>query len=280
MAGCRGGGTTLGTAGTRPAGFRRAGRGAQDPADAARAAPGAARAEELPGRHGPLPGASEIGGQPSGEAELGVGHHDQPKLMCPARRHCGAPRPTHVAGRPCGRPCPQRMKPSPGIGLGRPVQRMLQGTDRIQTGSSSGGTRHAGTHRAPPSQHDASTKQRPFPHRRLCCPPGSTGTTAASDTHPARGPLPEVVGYRTRRFRWHTPQASRDATDRSVASPTGLVTLGFDPARCQTGPPACYRASWQLPGPDSHRQATTSLRPAISYITANLPSPGRAKSRG
>jgi len=24
-------------------------------------------------------------------------------------------------------------------------------------------------------------------------------------------------------------------------------------------PPACYRASWQLPGPDFHRQATTSL---------------------
>ena len=40
----------------------------------------------------------------------------------------------------------------------------------------------------------------------------------------------------------------------------GLLTLGFDPARFQTEPPACYRASWQLPGPDSHRQATTSLR--------------------
>jgi len=41
---------------------------------------------------------------------------------------------------------------------------------------------------------------------------------------------------------------------------TGLLTLGSDPARFQTKPPACYRASWQLPGPDSHRQATTSLR--------------------
>jgi hypothetical protein len=40
--------------------------------------------------------------------------------------------------------------------------------------------------------------------------------------------------------------------------PKGLLTLGFDPARFQTKPPACYRASWQLPGPDSHRQATTS----------------------
>jgi hypothetical protein len=38
----------------------------------------------------------------------------------------------------------------------------------------------------------------------------------------------------------------------------GLLTLGFDPTRFQIKPPACYRASWQLPGPDSHRQAMTS----------------------
>jgi hypothetical protein len=46
---------------------------------------------------------------------------------------------------------------------------------------------------------------------------------------------------------------------------TGLSTLGFDPARFQTEPPVCYRASWQLPGPDSHRQATTSTNSEISY---------------
>ncbi len=56
-----------------------------------------------------------------------------------------------------------------------------------------------------------------------------------------------------------TRQASLDATDRSVAPPAGLLTLGFDPARFQTEPPACYRASWQLPGRDSHPQAATSL---------------------
>ena len=39
----------------------------------------------------------------------------------------------------------------------------------------------------------------------------------------------------------------------------GLSTLGFDPTRFPAEPPACYRASWQLPGPDSHRQATTSF---------------------
>src|SRR6266542_3900296 len=46
----------------------------------------------------------------------------------------------------------------------------------------------------------------------------------------------------------------------SSLPPTGLSTLGFDPPGFPTEPPACYRASWQLPGPDSHRQATTSLR--------------------
>ena len=37
-----------------------------------------------------------------------------------------------------------------------------------------------------------------------------------------------------------TRQASLDAADRLVAPPEGLLTLGFDPARFQTKPPACY----------------------------------------
>ena len=55
-----------------------------------------------------------------------------------------------------------------------------------------------------------------------------------------------------------TPQASLHARTALSLPLTGLLTLGSDPARFQTEPPACYRASWQLPGPDSHRQATTS----------------------
>ena len=37
----------------------------------------------------------------------------------------------------------------------------------------------------------------PSPHRRLCCPVGSTGTIAASDAHPARHPFPgiPVIGH-------------------------------------------------------------------------------------
>jgi hypothetical protein len=54
----------------------------------------------------------------------------------------------------------------------------------------------------------------------------------------------------------------------------GLSTLGSDPARFPAEPPACYRASWQLRGPDFHRQATTSLRTratTIHYVTWSPP---------
>ena len=42
-------------------------------------------------------------------------------------------------------------------------------------------------------------------------------------------------------------------------TPKGCLTLRFDPARFPAKPAAYYRASWQLPGPDLPRQATTSL---------------------
>src|SRR5947209_9803133 len=60
----------------------------------------------------------------------------------------------------------------------------------------------------------------------------------------------------------------------------GLLTLGFDPTRFQTEPPVCYRASWQLPEPDSHRLATTSFRSGQSYSIATSRSPGRTRING
>ena len=52
------------------------------------------------------------------------------------------------------------------------------------------------------------------------------------------------------------------ATDRMIASPErGFRRWAPTRPVTQPKPPACYRASWQLPGPDSHRQATTSFRP-------------------
>src|SRR5947209_20212820 len=51
----------------------------------------------------------------------------------------------------------------------------------------------------------------------------------------------------------------------------GLLTLGSDAGRFPPTPPACYRASWQLPGPDFHRQATTSLRTKITHNMTRPP---------
>src|SRR3954451_23645044 len=51
----------------------------------------------------------------------------------------------------------------------------------------------------------------------------------------------------------------------------GPLTLGFDPARFQTEPPVCYRASWQLPGPDFHRLATTSTNTKITSSRHEAP---------
>src|SRR5919201_7150766 len=73
-----------------------------------------------------------------------------------------------------------------------------------------------------------------------------------------------------------TRQASLNAADRLVAPPEGLLTLGFDPARFQTDPPACYRASWQLPGRDSHPPATTSL----GWITIYISTSNSGRTRG
>ena len=44
--------------------------------------------------------------------------------------------------------------------------------------------------------------------------------------------------------------------------PKGLLSLGFAAGRFPPTPPACYWASWQLPGPDSYRQVDTSLHVA------------------
>ena len=52
-------------------------------------------------------------------------------------------------------------------------------------------------------------------------------------------------------------------------TPKGRLTLRFDPGRLHPKPAACYRASWQLPGPDLPRQATTSLC-WISYSISTL----------
>ncbi len=237
----------------------------------------------------------------------------------PAARDWRVPAPRPLQDVPAGDLVVERVEASPRVGLGRPVERSLQFSDSVLLGGAS----HEGTHQPFPARETRGRSSGPSHHRRLCCPTGSSGTTAASDALPAGRPLhgsspligrpaPAVVPAARRAgeglpssrrhllsvprplrrevlrgcaSRLFTPsmafalrdwarlflapalrratltarQASLHAADRSVAPPEGLSTLGFDPARFQTEPPACYRASWQLPGPDSHRLATTSL---------------------
>ena len=66
-----------------------------------------------------------------------------------------------------------------------------------------------------------------------------------------------------------TRQASLHATDRSVASPKGLSTLGSGPARFQTEPPACYR----LPGAYRDRTYTGRRRRASDQVMTDGRSP-------
>jgi hypothetical protein len=54
-------------------------------------------------------------------------------------------------------------------------------------------------------------------------------------------------------------QASRDAADRAVAPPNGACDAALRRRAFPPTPAACYRAPWRLPGPDSHRLATTSF---------------------
>jgi hypothetical protein len=53
----------------------------------------------------------------------------------------------------------------------------------------------------------------------LCCPPGSTNTTAASESLPAGHPLAGVIGYRTPRS-GDTPQATGPGRVSRVSAAT------------------------------------------------------------
>ena len=74
---------------------------------------------------------------------------------------------------------------------------------------------------------------------------------------------------------------------------TGLLTLGSDPARFPAEPPACYRASWQLPGlpPAGDDELTNTktnhdtrsrchLLPYWAHITGHYPAFPTGPERG
>src|SRR2546429_7454337 len=94
----------------------------------------------------------------------------------------------------------------------------------------------------------------PLPARR------STNETTTRTGRSRAVPRPKTTSHRRHDQRISPGRMTWTGFSAPSLPLTGLLTLGSGPARFQTEPPACYRASRQLPGPDFHRQATTSLR--------------------
>ena len=101
---------------------------------------------------------------------------------------------------------PKRVEPSPGIGLGRPVQRMLQTPNRVHHGPRSGETSRC-THRAPPRRAIRTDEAAALPsptvvmsarlqqyYGRLRRPPGATST---SRCEPVIGPASSLTTRRS-----------------------------------------------------------------------------------
>ena len=78
--------------------------------------------------------------------------------------------------------------------------------------------------------------------------------------------MPDIIENGTLRVAAKWTIKTRSSSPRSTSSSWGLLTLGFDPTRFQTGPAACCRASLQLRAPGSHRQAMMSRRTKDPYI--------------
>ena len=104
---------------------------------------------------------------------------------------------------------PERVEPSPGIGLGRPVQRMLQGPNRVHHGPRSGGTSRNGTHRAPPRQAIRTDEAAALPspavvlsarlqqyYGRLRRPPGTPPTSRRKPVIGRVAPMTNFAGHR------------------------------------------------------------------------------------
>jgi hypothetical protein len=178
--------------------------------------------EHPPGRQGPIPslleGRGQLVKQPGNPVLLDIRQRDVVDASRAAIAAHLLPRPVqHV---PAVDLVEQRMEPPGRVGLGRPVQRMLQGPNPVVPDSGKGGPSRNGTHPIPPATH-ARTKQRPFPSPQVVLSYGSTGTTTASDSLPARTPTSRLhTGYRTAPS---TPNRSTLGPGR--ASPVPAATL-------------------------------------------------------
>ena len=151
------------------------------------------RDEHPPGRQRPVPSLPQFRGQlaeqPGHPVLLDVRQRDAINASSAAIAAHVLPRPVqHVAAVDL---VEQRMEPSAGIGLGRPVKRMLKRSDSVPADSRQGGPsrNRTGTHQPEASRSRANEAAAlPSPQVVLSC--GSTGTTTASDSLPAAAHFP------------------------------------------------------------------------------------------
>ena len=306
---------------------------------AASSHPSRLRDEHPPGRQRPIPSLLQFPGQlaeqPGDPVLLDVRQRDAVSASSAAIAAHALPRPVqHVTAVDL---VEQRMEPSAGIGLSRPVKRMLKRSDSVPADGPArvdlAVTEPALTSHKPPAR--ARTKQGPFApagcivlridryYDRLRLPPGHRPLPGST---PVTGPrFPRLSAGRfageglssSRRHHLNVPrpltpespsrlrpriftasmafavnrparlslrclttrQASLALRTAQLLPLKGLSTLGSDPARFQARPPACYRAPWRLPGPDFHRQATTSFRSGHDRWTITSVISGRTGCR-
>ena len=158
----------------------------------------------------------------------------------------------------------QRMEPASRIGLGRPLKRMLQSSNRIirlprrdyhrsRPGPHRGGTSQIGTHRAPPSRHYARNEAAALPspavllsarldqyYDRLRLPPGTSTTSRLHTGYRHQPSTPRAGCFDRGGSPQFPPSPSQRSAPSTPRSPSRLLSRVFtasmaftvnDPAR-------------------------------------------------
>src|SRR5215218_2219962 len=198
--------------------------------------------------------------------------------------------PSHDRGTHQALPCPSRVNeaaalPSPAVVLSARLKAVLRPPPTP--------SRHPAISRPPPvigRDAPAATRSATGPGRASPVPAVTIRTfhalyaeeffgAAIQALHPFHGLHPTGRGSAlpdTRSRRGRLRLMLRTARSHT---PNGCLTLRFDPTRFPAKPAACYRASWQLPGPDLPRQATTSLSSNHDVLLIDLQQSGRTPDR-
>ncbi len=211
------------------------------------------RDEHPPGRQRPVPPLPQLRGQlaeqPGHPVLLSVRQADTVNASSAAVAAHILPRPVqHI---PAADVVEQRMEPSARIGLGRPVKRMLQGSDSVPTDSRQGGpSRNTGTHQsaAPSTARERSSGpsltagcvalQLDQYYGRLRLPPGTppisrlhTGyRTASSRASPQHAPAGEGLSS-SRRHHLNVPRPLTPESPSRLHSRIFTASMAFAVSR-------------------------------------------------